>query len=81
MNSPVLFALLSAYLSVCLGDYHVDHSVATNYLYPDYQGYGVSAYDGYNTNQTSLDTNKRRVFTDDYTFSKFKLLLKAKMIN
>ena len=70
MISQVQFALLSACLTTCLGDYHVDHSAASNYIYPDYQGYGygASGYGNYNSSVATFDSRKRRVF-DSATYS------------
>jgi len=70
MTSHHQLILLSTLLTITVGDYHTDHTGSTNYIYPDYQGYGYGAtgYGGYNTSVSSFDSRKRRVF-DDSTYS------------
>ena len=77
MISQPQVALLSALLSSCIADYHTDHSGASNYIYPDYQGYGYAAtgYDNYNTSVATFDSRKRRVFDASYSLSEHYYIL------
>merc|ERR1712106_1141662 len=70
MISQVHLVLLSTLLSLHLCDYHTDHTGASNYIYPDYQGYGygASGYGNYNSSVATFDSRKRRVF-DSATYS------------
>ena len=69
MLSQLQCALLPAVLALVVGDYHADHSgqSAAYNTYPTH-------YSDYSYAYNNSVTEKRRVFTDDYTLSKIHLL-------